>query len=287
MRRRIFPAHSRRYLPWLLALLGVVGLGVMLYTVVPPHAKPTPYITDFPASTGGSWWKPSPGTTWQWQLSGEVDTSIDVQMYDIDLFDVPAEVVGRLQREGRAVVCYFSAGTYEQWRPDQADFPPAVLGKTLPDWPSERWLDIRQVEGLAPVILHRLDLAVQKGCDGVEPDNLDGYVNDTGFPLTYADQLAYNLWLAEQAHTRGLSVGLKNDLDQVDDLQPYFDWALNEECFTYQECDRLSPFVDGGKAVFGVEYSLEPADFCPQANALDFDFLRKEPELGTWRLDCR
>jgi hypothetical protein len=164
---------------------------------------------------------------------------------------------------------------------------PAVLGKTLADWPSERWLDIRQVEGLAPVISHRLDLAVQKGCDGVEPDNLDGYVNDTGFPLTYADQLAYNSWLAEQAHTRGLSVGLKNDLDQVDDLQPYFDWALNEECFTYQECDRLTPFVDSGKAVFGVEYSLEPADFCPQANALAFDFLRKEPELGTWRLACR
>jgi len=208
-------------------------------------------------------------------------------MYDIDLFDVPVEVVGRLHREGRAVVCYFSAGTYEQWRPDQADFPPAVLGKTLPDWPSERWLDIRQVDQLAPVISHRLDLAVQKSCDSVEPDNVDGYVNDTGFPLTYADQLAYNLWLAEQAHTRGLSVGLKNDLDQVDDLQPYFDWALNEECFTYQECDRLSPFVDGGKAVFGVEYSLEPADFCPQANELDFDFLRKEPELGTWRLACR
>lgn len=287
MRRRIFPAHSSRYLPLLLTLLGVAGLGVILFTVAPPRTKPTPYRTDLPATAGGSWWKPSPGTTWQWQLSGEVDTSIDVQMYDIDLFDVPVEVVGRLHREGRAVVCYFSAGTHEDWRPDQANFPPALLGKPLPDWPSERWLDIRQVEGLAPVISHRLDLAVQKGCDAVEPDNLDGYVNDTGFPLTYADQLAFNLWMAEQAHTRGLSVGLKNDLDQVDDLQPYFDWALNEECFTYQECDRLSPFVDGGKAVFGVEYSLEPADFCPQANALDFDFLRKEPKLGTWRLACR
>jgi len=262
-------------------------LGVILLALARPQAKPTPDITDIPTPVKGSWWKPSPGTTWQWQLNGEADTSIDVQMYDIDLFDVPVELIGSLHREGRTVVCYFSAGTYEDWRPDQADFPPQVLGKTLPEWPSERWLDIRQLEQLAPVLISRLDLAVQKDCDGVEPDNLDGYDNDSGFPLTYADQLAYNIWLAEQAHARGLSVGLKNDLDQVFDLQPYFDWALNEECFTYQECDRLSPFVDAGKAVFGVEYSLEPADFCPQANTLDFDFLHKERELGTWRLACR
>lgn len=38
----------------------------------------------------------------------------------------------------------------------------------------------------------RLDLAVQKGCDGVEPDNVDGYQNNSGFPLTAQDQLAYN-----------------------------------------------------------------------------------------------
>ena len=99
-------------------------------------------------------------------------------MYDIDLFDAPLELIGRLHREGRVVVCYFSAGTYEDWRPDQADFPPQVLGKTLPEWPSERWLDIRQLEQLAPVLISRLDLAVQKDCDGVEPDNLDGYDND-------------------------------------------------------------------------------------------------------------
>ena len=133
----------------------------------------------------------------------------------------------------------------------------------------------------------RLDLAVQKNCAGVEPDNVDGYANDTGFPLSEADQLAYNTWLAGQAHSRGLSVGLKNDLGQIGDLLPSFDWALNEECFTYSECELLSPFVAAGKAVFGVEYELDPADFCPQANALDFDFLKKNWELDAWRLACR
>ena len=146
-------------------------------------------------------------------------------------------VIETLHQDGRSVICYFSAGSYEDWRPDEADFPASVRGKPLDNWPGESWLDIRQIDTLSPIMGARLDLAVQKGCDGVEPDNVDGYSNDTGFPLTAAHQLAYNIWLAEEAHARGLSIGLKNDLDQIPELLPYFDWALNEQCFEYEECD--------------------------------------------------
>ncbi len=58
-------------------------------------------------------------------------------------------------------------------------------------------------------MLRRLDLAVTKGCDGVEPDNMDGYANDSGFPLTAEDQLTFNRFIANEAHRRGLAVGLK------------------------------------------------------------------------------
>jgi hypothetical protein len=109
----------------------------------------------------------------------------------------------------------------------------------------------------------------------------------TGFRLSSDDQLAYNVWLANAAHEHGLSVALKNDLGQVEELLPYFDFALNEECFTYDECDLLTPFVDAGKAVFGVEYELEADEFCPQANALGFNFLRKRLSLRAWRVACR
>ena len=77
---------------------------------------------------GTAWWRPLPETTWQWQLTDEIDTSIDVAMYDVDLFDVPQAVVDSLHAEGRVVVCYFSAGSWERWRPDADDFPDAVLG---------------------------------------------------------------------------------------------------------------------------------------------------------------
>jgi len=127
------------------------------------------------------WWKPSPHTSWQWQLQGELNTNYDVKMYDIDLFDTSKETILALHNRGIKVVCYFSAGTYENWRIDSSNFPPAVLGNTLEGWEDEKWLDISQLDILAPIILRRLDLAVEKGCDGVEPDNVDGYLNDNGF----------------------------------------------------------------------------------------------------------
>lgn len=132
-----------------------------------------------------------------------------------------------------------------------------------------------------------MDLAVSKGCDGVDPDNVDGYTNNTGFPLTGQQQLTYNRWLAQQAHARGLAIGLKNDLDQIGQLVNDFDWALNEQCFQYNECETLLPFVQAGKPVFGIEYSGNESVFCPQANGWNFDFLKKRLDLRAWRYACR
>ncbi len=233
-------------------------------------------------------WRPGPGTGWQWQLTGSIDTSLDVVMYDIDLFETSQQIIDRLHADGRVVICYFSAGSWEDWRPDKDDFPPGVLGNTLDGWPDERWLDVRADE-VRGIMQARLDLAAQKKCDGVEPDNVDGYANDPGFPLTFADQLDYNRFIAREAHARGLSVGLKNDLDQVEQLVGDFDWALDEECFQYHECNYLLPFIQAGKAVFQVEYGDQAlADtVCPQANALGFDTLIKHLDLDAWRIPCR
>ncbi len=272
-------ASQRVYLPLVSRQVSAESTPTVSPTAT-PEASPTPTPT---------WWQPAPGTSWQWQLSNNdaIDTSFDVDMYDIDLVEAPQSVIDQLHADGRIVICYFSAGSWEDWRPDADDFPSEVIGNPLEGWPGEKWLDIRQIDTLAPIMRARLDLAVQKHCDGVEPDNIDGYANDTGFPLTAEDQLAYNRFIAAEAHARGLSIGLKNDLEQIPDLLSDFDWMLNEECFYYDECDLLTPFVQAGKAVFGVEYELEKTEFCPQANAMNFDFLKKHWELDAWRESCR
>ncbi|MCG3211095.1 MAG: hypothetical protein FOGNACKC_04732 [Anaerolineae bacterium] len=282
-------------------ILGGTGCGLALpqanTNTTAPATRPTvtaldstePISTYLPVviTSEHTIWQPAPGTSWQWQLSGSIDTSFAVQMYDIDLFDTPQSVIDQLHAGGRVVICYFSAGSWEDWRADATDFPASVLGNQLDGWPDEKWLDIRQLDILGPLMQARLDLAVQKQCDGVEPDNVDGYTNNSGFPLAAANQLAYNIWLAEQAHSRGLSIGLKNDLGQIPQLVSYFDWALNEQCFEYTECDALTPFVDAGKAVFGVEYNLETSAFCSQANTRNFDWLKKNLVLDAARTACR
>ncbi|MFA6435306.1 MAG: endo alpha-1,4 polygalactosaminidase, partial [Elusimicrobiales bacterium] len=242
----------------------------------------------FLASTGAAagWWKPAPMTTWQWQLTGlPIDQSFEVQAYDIDLFDNAASTIASLHSRGRVVICYFSAGSYENWRPDQAGFPAAVKGNSN-GWAGENWLDIRNLAVLGPLMKARLDLAVQKGCDAIEPDNVDGYANNTGFPLTAADQLAYNRFLAVEAHNRGLSIGLKNDLDQVPQLVNDFDWALNEQCNQYKECETLVPFITAGKAVFNTEYSGAPSAFCPAMNSMRISSMKKDLNLTAPMTPC-
>ncbi|WP_437901065.1 endo alpha-1,4 polygalactosaminidase [Sorangium sp. So ce124] len=237
-------------------------------------------------STGGIW-VPAPGTTWQWQLTGTIDTSLDVAMYDIDLFDAPQAKIDTLRAAGKKVICYFSAGSSEDWRDDASSFPAAGLGNPLDGWPGERWLDTRNA-GVRNVMKARLDLAVQKRCDGVEPDNVDGYTNSPGFPLTAATQLDYNRFLAAEAHARGLSIGLKNDLDQVKDLVGSFDWALNEECHEYGECEMLTPFIRAGKAVFHAEYvdASKANAVCSATKPLGLSTLIKKLDLDAWRVAC-
>lgn len=257
------------------------------YASFPAIATASPRAPELPEPVPcDGCWVPALETSWQWQLQGPIDTSFDVDMYDVDGFEVPRGVIAGLHDDGRAVVCYISAGSWERWRPDAGRFPERVLGRSN-GWPGERWLDISRRSVMRPIMERRLDMCARKGFDTVEFDNVDGYANRTGFPLTSADQLRYNVMLANEAHRRGLSALLKNDLGQIRALLPYFDAALNEQCHQYDECGRLDPFVEAGKAVFGVEYKLETDEFCPDANAHDFNFLKKRFALGTWRMPCR
>jgi hypothetical protein len=231
-------------------------------------------------------WRPSPGVTWQWQLTTPVDQSVDAAVYDIDLFENPASVVAALHAAGRRVVCYVSVGSWEPYRPDAARFPPDVVGAPVEGWPDERWLDVRQVEVLEPIMAARFDLCRSKGFDAVEPDLVDAYAQRSGFHITAADQLRYNRRIAALAHERGLAVGLKNDGAQVRELAGSFDFAVVEECVQYDECAEYTPFVKAGKAVLHAEYGLEPQRFCPSTAPLGFSSIRKRVDLGAYREPC-
>jgi hypothetical protein len=257
-------------------------------TIAGPTSAPTPTSTPIsppPNPVSGETWQPGVALSWQWQLATPVDTSVAAQVYDIDGFDNPASVVGALHAQGRKVICYISAGTYENWRPDAAQFPAATLGSRN-GWPGENWLDVRAL-AIRPIMAARLDMCKAKGFDAVEPDNIDGYTNGTGFPLTATDQSVYNTWIADQAHRRGLAVFLKNDGDQVAQLLPHFDGAIEEQCAEYRECDLYAPFVGAGKPVFGAEYQGGASARCATLNAANFNGIYKKLALDAYRVACR
>jgi hypothetical protein len=231
-------------------------------------------------------WKASPTTApWQWQLQGKVDTGVAACVYDVDGFETPRATVTALHRSGRAAICYLDVGSWESYRPDAQRFPRSVLGRRYEGFPNERWLDISRFGLFAPILERRFRLCAHKGFDAVEPDNVAGWENRTGFDLTAADQLRFNRWVAARVHALGMAVALKNDPQQVTELVGKFDFAIVEQCFQYEECDSYSPFVDRGKAVFEAEYELEPSDYCSEAKALDFSSIRKSYDLFAepWR----
>jgi hypothetical protein len=238
------------------------------------------------ASSAGARWQPPVGAAWQWQLDKPLDVSVDAAVYDVDAFETTGHQVERLHNLGRHVICYVNAGAWERFRRDKDKFPDSVLGRALDGWPGERWLDIRRIGVLSPIMKARIARCLRKGFDAVEPDNIDGYQNKSGFPLSGSDQLRYNRWFARQVHKKGLSVALKNDLGQVKALVPNFDFAIVEECFQYRECGKAVPFIDAGKAVLEVEYKLDRSDFCSKAQALGFSSMKKRLSLGPWRRAC-
>lgn len=234
-----------------------------------------------PAAAQGRW-QPRPTTApWQWQLQGSLDLGVDAGVYDVDGFEATAADVRALHRRGRKAVCYLDVGSWESYRPDAGEFPPAVIGRRYAGFPDERWLDVSRFHLFAAPLRERIGICARKGFDAVEPDNLAGWEpeNETGFEIDRGDQLRFNRWIARQVHRRGMAVALKNDGRQAAQLVGQFDFAIVEECFQYEECGYYRAFVDRDKAVFAAEYELETAEFCDAARALGFSAIRKSYDL--------
>ena len=240
---------------------------------------------------------------WDWQLAVPVKINPDtsIKIYDIDMFEnEKSTAIQTLHGKGYKVICYLDVGSWENWRDDAAAFPSRILGAVYSGFSDERWLDIRDVNSaksqtgmaLANILSARFNRAKTMGCDAIEPDNIDGYDKtaheSSGFPLTYEDQMFFNLWVATEVHNRGMLVGLKNDINQAHDSRIYtaFDFVVSEQCFQYNECGYFSDFLRLNKPVFLAEYKLALSKICPKAKASRISAIKKRPALNAIREDC-
>ena len=180
----------------LLALALGLGLGLTIGRKSSDNDNDdsSPSVTNSPLPSPSSQplWLPQIGDTWQIALlnppsippfpsTSPVPLTPDVQIYDIDLFDTPASTISYLHSLNKKVLCYFSGGSYEPNRPDSGDFDEEDMGDELEGWPGERWLKLSR-ENVRQIMWERLRLAAKKGCDGVDVDNVDGYVSVFDFP---------------------------------------------------------------------------------------------------------
>ncbi len=314
-----------------IALLGIAGAlslsnTTVLGALVDCLARPTQFqhfqqferspklraASPAPPKSNKTIWKPALVTPWHWMIDHPLDINDPLDMglqdpkgkrlsfpapvvYDIDWEMNSAKTVKALHAMNKKVICYVDVGAYESYRADAGKFPKAVRGKPDSHWEGSYWLDIRQLDVLLPIMRARFQVCKDKGFDAIEPDEVDGYANDTGFKLSYNDQLRYNRAIADLAHSMGMSVGLKGDIEQARDLWHHFDWTLNEQCFEFDECGALTKyFLANGKAVFHVEYDdpfsghrVKTSEFCPQANAANFNSMKVPLDLKGGRWPCR
>lgn len=255
---------------------------------------------------------PPVGAVWQYQLqadagarfatSGGINVALcerpvlgtacqRASVFSIDLYGPSgttpnASGVHAIRSAGGYAICYVDAGTWESWRPDAAAFSKSLLGKSN-GWPGERWLDIRHTKVLLSIMARRVALCEHAGFQAVDFDNVDAYANSTGFPLTAADQIAYDRALAALAHRDHMAVGLKNDGAQAKVLVRSFDFAIDEQCVQYHSCGLLGPFLRAHKPVYDVEYVGNPPTVCAAAPS-GIDVIVKALSLDAlpWR-PCR
>lgn len=217
------------------------------------------------AKAQASYWIPPKNAVWQlqWSNAAIVSPVIDainlaiIPMYSTDPSNpnAPRDQITDLHNQNKKVICSMPAGVVNIVSdPDRSGFTQRMWGKGASYWQDQRWLDVRNT-GVRKLVEARIDYAISLGCDAIEVQWLDAYIQDTGLPITYGDQLAFNRWLAKTAHQHGIAIGLRNDFDQIADLQDWYDFAVVDNCMGTAECELLAPFTDAGKPVFNIEYT--------------------------------
>jgi hypothetical protein len=268
------------------------------------------------------WWSlPTGRVSWQWVLNHPLDLTSSSDMgtndllpdgspapsptvYDIDGIINPASTVEALHARHDHVICYVevgSAGNYysagqEGIATNYFDQFAAVgvLGKTLPGYPQESFLDIT-----SPATIGIVESMIRQQCaakrfDAVETDldeTYTGYDGSTGFPLTEADERTYLTTLARYIH--GLQMGwiAKNLVDTGNNfasvMEPLADGLLTENCNQERQCGQAVVYIAHGKGVLNAEYNLTTSQFCPADDAAGINGAHLDTSLNGFRQPCR
>eukprot|EP00121_Abeoforma_whisleri_P015184 Awhi_evm1s13997 len=231
------------------------------------------------------------GLTWSnraWGQGKNSDSTSNVDVVDVDGFDVSEEEIKDYHSQGLIVLCYLSAGTVENWRFDVKENKDAwdeIKGKNMAEWDGETWIDIvNKLSETKKLMGDRFEMCAKKGCDSIEADNVDCYQNDCISGVSDSEkkkaQITYGKWQSQKAHSLGMSIGLKNSLGLIQDFIDDYDYAMNEQCVQYNECHYYEAFRKANKAVFGTEYGEKDSEI--KSEAKEYGMMSKNEKNGKW-----
>ncbi|TQV93902.1 hypothetical protein V2A60_003939 [Cordyceps javanica] len=128
---------------------------------------------------------------------------------------------------------------------------------------------------ICDIMKNRIVLAANKGCDGIDPDNVVDF-----------DSIDFLAFLHDEANKYNMSVGLENTTDITDDVMHLTDFSANEQCAADKEnidCEAFHKFIDAGKPVFHIESPLMmmPGPNTPMISARIFALARAPGKTRT------
>jgi hypothetical protein len=113
--------------------------------------------------------------------------------------------------------------------------------------------------------------------------------------MTPNDSINFLRFLASQAQTLRLAIGLKNSGTIIPYVLPAMQWEVNEQCVQHSECTTFDPFINASKPVFHIEYPDQvKSDFysnlCgnsgPANGTTGFSTVLKNIKLDGWVQYC-
>ena len=214
------------------------------------------------------------GSTYYLDL--EVIDSEGIANADVVIIDMgERDQIEQLRRDFPDVasfICYFSIGTRESFRAEN-DLPSALWDadsaapleelRPVPGVEGEYWIDTSIRGQLLEAVHSRIRACKAAGATGVIPDWPDSYLYSgaagLGEKVTYHNNLDLARDVAKAAHDEGLTIGLRNFHEAVDELEDRYDFALVDQCLVLDECADFRAFTEANKPVFDIEYVLDGA----------------------------
>eukprot|EP00834_Sanchytrium_tribonematis_P001924 NODE_51_length_31136_cov_0.357670.p12 type:complete len:290 gc:universal NODE_51_length_31136_cov_0.357670:18418-17549(-) len=256
--------------------IGIIAVLVTIFIlcVVLINRQPS----SSPGSDSKDWFKPDTGASYYHQETGDIKMDEDVSIYSIPLFS--GELIKQLQSKGKKVLCQYSVGV---WRQGQPALDKKYMGNEIQS--NVFALNVKE-DAVKNYVSQFIQKAEDFGCDGFEPLDMNVYSRDNGLDITLDDQFSYSKWLADQAHSKGLFIGMYNAVLQLAAIDS-FDYAVAINCFMTNNCVNYSQVISKAKPVFDMETTLKTDAFCEKANSLNFYAITKPSDFGPGAEYCK